>query len=150
MADNSTVEVRVPQRYAGNPAALIADLEATPVTPDTPARVVVDERSGTVVIGENVRIGKVAVSQGGLTVKIQENPVVSQPEPFSDGQTAVVPRTTAQVKEGEGGLAVIDGPVSLQELVNGLNALGVKPRDVITILQAIKAAGALHADLEVL
>jgi len=102
------------------------------------------------VIGDNVRIGKVAVSQGGLTVKIQENPQVSQPDALSDGETAVVPRTTVAAKEAEGGLAVIDGPVSLQELVNGLNALGVKPRDVITILQAIKQAGALHADLEVM
>lgn len=150
MLDASTVELRVPKRYAGNQAALVADLESTEIQPDTPARVVVDERSGTVVIGENVRIGKVAVSQGGLTVRVEENPVASQPSPFSDGETVALPRTDATVRQEEGALAVIGEATSLQELVNGLNALGVKPRDVISILQAIKAAGALHADLEVL
>ena len=151
MIDPATVQVALPGNRRGDVAAMMADIELLPIQPDTPARVVVDERSGTVVIGENVRISRVAVSQGGLTIQVTEAPQVSQPAPFArQGQTVVVPRTDIQAQEGDGGLAVIDGPVTLRELVAGLNALGVKPRDMISILQAIKAAGALHADLEVI
>lgn len=151
MIDPATVQVVPPGARRGDIAALMADIELLPIQPDTPAKVVVDERSGTVVIGENVRISRVAVSQGGLTIQVTETPQVSQPAPFArQGQTVVVPRTDIQAEEGGGGLALIDGPVTLRELVAGLNALGVKPRDMISILQAIKAAGALHADLEVI
>lgn len=151
MIDPATVQVIPTGNRRGDMAGLMAEIERLPIQPDTPARVVVDERSGTVVIGENVRISRVAISQGGLTIRVTEAPQVSQPAPFArQGQTVVVPRTDVQAEEGNGSLAVLDGPVTLQELVTGLNALGVKPRDMISILQAIKAAGALHADLEVI
>ncbi|WP_034851200.1 flagellar basal body P-ring protein FlgI [Inquilinus limosus] len=151
MIDPATVQVVPPGSRRGDVAGLMAEIELLPIQPDTPARVVVDERSGTVVIGENVRISRVAVSQGGLTIQVTETPQVSQPPPFArQGQTVVVPRTDIQAEEGGGGFAVLNGPVTLRELVAGLNALGVKPRDMISILQAIKAAGALHADLEVI
>ena len=103
-------------------------------------------------MGQNVRVSTVAIAQGNLTVSITETPQVSQPEPFSEtGDTVVVPRTEIQVDEGEGSqLGVLNGSVSLQELVDGLNALGVSPRDMISILQSIKAAGALQAEIEVM
>ncbi|MDQ2103616.1 flagellar basal body P-ring protein FlgI [Azospirillum isscasi] len=149
--DSTTVDVRIPPRYNGAVARLIGDIEQLTVRPDGIARVVVDERSGTVVIGDDVRISRVAITQGNLTVRVVETPQVSQPQPFSDGQTVVVPRTDVQVQEGNGRQFVtIGGNVSLQQLVNGLNALGVGPRDMVAILQAIKAAGALHADLEII
>ena len=149
--DATTVDVRIPPRYTGAIARLIGDIEQVSVRPDGIARVVVDERSGTVVIGDDVRISRVAITQGNLTVRVVETPQVSQPQPFSDGQTVVVPRTDVQVQEGNGRQFVtIGGNVSLQQLVNGLNALGVGPRDMVAILQAIKAAGALHADLEII
>ncbi|TWA64269.1 flagellar P-ring protein precursor FlgI [Azospirillum baldaniorum] len=149
--DATTVDVRIPPRYTGAVARLIGDIEQLTVRPDGIARVVVDERSGTVVIGDDVRISRVAITQGNLTVRVVETPQVSQPQPFSDGQTVVVPRTDVQVQEGNGRQFVtIGGNVSLQQLVNGLNALGVGPRDMVAILQAIKAAGALHADLEII
>ena len=109
---------------------------------------IIDERSGVIVMGDNVRISTVAIAQGNLTIRVTETPQVSQPSPFSNtGNTVVVPRTQIDVNQDEGKkLAVVRNGVSLQELVNGLNALGIGPRDMITILQAIKAAGALQAD----
>lgn len=149
--DLSTVDVRIPPAFAGSVARLIGTLEQLPVRPDTVARVVIDERSGTIVIGEDVRVSRVAITQGNLTIRVVETPQVSQPEPFSNnGQTVVVPRTDIQVNEDARPFITLGGNVSLQQLVNGLNALGVSPRDVIAILQALKAAGALHADLEVI
>ncbi|MBS1033593.1 flagellar basal body P-ring protein FlgI [Gluconobacter cerinus] len=119
------------------------------VTPDNPAKVIVDEASGTIIMGADVRISTVAVAQGNLTVQITETPQVSQPGPFSNGQTAVVPRTNVKVDTGKNNhLAVLPGGTTLRELVSGLNALGVGPRDMISILQAIKADGALQAELE--
>ncbi|MBF0887735.1 flagellar basal body P-ring protein FlgI [Gluconobacter sp. LMG 1745] len=119
------------------------------VTPDTPAKVVVDEASGTIIMGADVRISTVAVAQGNLTVQVTETPQVSQPGPFSNGQTAIVPRTNVKVDTGKNQhLAVVPGGTTLRELVAGLNALGVGPRDMISILQAIKADGALQAELE--
>ena len=112
---------------------------------------VIDARSGTIVIGANVRIDVVAVSQGGLTVSVKETPQVSQPEPLSiGGVTVVVPETEVNVAEDLTNFAVIDGSVSLQRLVDGLNAIGLGATETISILQAIKAAGALHADLEII
>ncbi|PWC42579.1 flagellar basal body P-ring protein FlgI [Azospirillum sp. TSO22-1] len=149
--DPTTVDVRIPPAYVGNIARLIGDVEQLHVRPDVVARVVVDERSGTIVIGDDVRVGRVAITQGNLTVRVVETPQVSQPQPFSNGATVVVPRTDIQVQEGNGRQFVtVGGNVSLQQLVNGLNALGVGPRDMVAILQAIKAAGALHADLEII
>ncbi|MFC7335258.1 flagellar basal body P-ring protein FlgI [Rhodocista pekingensis] len=150
--DPTTVELTVPGAYSGNVADLISRVETLPVTPDQPARVVIDEQSGTIVMGDSVRISTVAIAQGNLTVRVTETPQVSQPGPFAQqGQTVVVPRTDIQVDDGSGNrLNIVQGSVSLRELVDGLNRLGAGPRDIISILQAIKAAGALHADLEVL
>jgi flagellar P-ring protein precursor FlgI len=128
----------------------MAHIENLRVSPDTVARVVIDARSGTIVIGANVRIGEVAVSQGGLTVLVREEIEVSQPEPFSIGETVIVPQTEVEVRETETEFTVIGGNVSLQRLVDGLNAIGVGATETISILQAIKAAGALHADLEII
>lgn len=151
LLDLTTVDVRIPPQHAGGVARLIAEIEQLQVRPDLVARVVVDERSGTIVIGDEVRVSRVAITQGNLTVRVVETPQVSQPQPFSSGSTVVVPRTDVQVQEGNGRQFVtLGGNVSLQQLVNGLNALGVGPRDMVSILQAIKAAGALHADLEII
>ena len=150
--DPATVVMKTPDNYKGEIIELITDIEQLRVEPDQIARVVIDEQSGTIVMGENVRINPVAIAQGALTIRVTETPQVSQPLPFSNtGTTETVPRTEITVDEGEDKkLAILNTGVSLQELVNGLNALGIGPRDMITILQAIKAAGALNADIEVL
>ena len=122
------------------------------VQPDQIARVVIDEQSGIIVIGQEVKVDTVAIAQGNLTVKITETPQVSQPTPFSEGgETVVVPRTEIEVTEDEDRkLTVLNSGVRLQDLVDGLNALGIGPRDMISILQAIKAAGALQAEIELM
>ncbi len=150
--DSGTVQLRVPERYRGNMVAFLTDIEQLPIRTDQPAKVVIDERSGVIVMGEKVRISTVAIAQGNLTIRVTETPQVSQPNAFSEtGDTVVVDRTEIEVDEdGERRLGIVSSGVSLQELVNGLNALGVGPRDMITILQAIKAAGALQAEIEVL
>ncbi|KFE35693.1 flagellar basal body P-ring protein FlgI [Thioclava atlantica] len=149
MLDPSTIEVRANGKY-GVPE-MLAMIENLPVTPDTVAKVVIDEKSGTIVIGSKVRIDQVAISQGGLTVKVKESYAVSQPKPISIGQTVVVPETSVQVEERSTKFSLLNGgDVSLQDLVDGLNAIGVGARQTISILQAIKAAGALHADLEII
>ena len=131
---------------------LITDLEQLEVLPDQPARIVIDEKSGVIVIGQEVKISTVAVAQGDLTVRIEEEPQVSQPNAFSEnGETVVVPRSNIAINEdGVAEMAVIDGGITLQDLVSSLNSLGISPRDVITILQAIKAAGAMQAEIEVM
>lgn len=150
--DPGTVHVPLQGRYARNAVGFFTDVEQLLVEPDMVARVVIDESTGTIVIGENVRINTVAVAQGSLTIRVTETPQVSQPAPFSEGgQTVVVPRTDITVDENKDRrLAVVDGGVNLQDLVNSLNALGVGPRDMISILQAIKSAGALQAEIEVM
>ena len=168
--DPGTIRLPVPPSYGGDTVSLLTDIEQLQVVPDQPARVVVDEQSGVIVMGQDVRISTVAIAQGNLTIRITETPQVSQPNPFApagaatsivgpDGtlQTApgggavVVPRTEIEIDEGEGNkLGIVDGGVSLQDLVNGLNSLGVGPRDLITILQSIKASGALQAEIEIL
>ncbi|MBF0373681.1 MAG: flagellar basal body P-ring protein FlgI [Alphaproteobacteria bacterium] len=150
--DPATVHLTLPARYNGNLVGLLTDIEQLRIQPDQIARVVIDESSGTIVMGENVRISTVAIAQGNLTIKITETPQVSQPSPFAQvGETTTVPRTNIEVDEGaQKKLSVLSGGVSLQELVNGLNALGIGPRDMITILQTIKASGALQADIEVM
>ena len=150
--DPATVTVAVPATYQGDTVSLLTDIEQLRVEIDQPARVVIDEASGVIVMGENVRISTVAIAQGNLTIRITETPQVSQPSPFSaTGNTEVVDRTEIEVTEDEDRkLTVLPSGVSLQELVNGLNSLGIGPRDMITILQAIKAAGALQAEIEVL
>lgn len=150
--DPTSVMINVPPQRKTDLVAFLGEVEQLRVQPDQVARVVVDEASGVIVMGENVRISTVAIAQGNLTIKITETPQVSQPAPFSQGgQTTVVPRTDIQVDDGANKkLAVMPSGVSLQELVNNLNALGVGPRDMISILQSIKAAGALQAEIEVM
>ncbi|GJD34790.1 flagellar basal body P-ring protein FlgI [Methylobacterium aerolatum] len=149
--DPATVTIQIPARYHGNMMRLITEVEQLKVEPDQAARVVVDERSGIIVMGRDVRVSTVAIAQGNLTVTITEQPQVSQPAPLSNGQTAVVPRTGVKVDTGDGNkLALVKEGVSLRDLVDGLNALGVGPRDLISILQAIKSAGALQADIELM
>ncbi len=126
-------------------------IENLTVQTDAPARVVIDEVSGVIVVGENVRVSTVAIAQGNLTISVQETPGVSQPAPFSQGQTAVVPQSNVSFEEEKGRqLITLNEGASLASLVNGLNALGVTPRDMISILQAIKAAGAMQADIQVM
>jgi flagellar P-ring protein precursor FlgI len=152
-SDPGTVQLTVPRNYENDVVNMLTDIEQLRIEPDQLARIVIDEHTGTIVMGENVRIDTVAIAQGSLTIKITETPQVSQPGPFSGvGETVVVPRTDIQVQEGaERQLAVLPGGgVTLQELVNGLNALGIGPRDMMSILQAIKAAGALQADIEMM
>lgn len=147
--DPGTIEVRVENK--ANVAEFVSVIENLTVTPDSIARVVVDEKSGTIVIGSNVRIGQVAISQGGLTVKVRERFNVSQPEPISiGGTTVVIPDTELDVEEKDSKFTILEGDVSLQDLVDGLNAIGVGARQTISILQAIKSSGALHADLEII
>ncbi|POR41792.1 flagellar biosynthesis protein FlgA [Methylobacterium sp. V23] len=149
--DPATVTLQIPARYTGNMIRLVTEIEQLKVEPDQTARVVVDERSGIIVMGRDVRVSTVAIAQGNLTVTITEQPQVSQPAPLSNGTTTVVPRTGVKVDTGDGNkLALVKEGVTLRELVDGLNALGIGPRDLISILQAIKAAGALQADIEVM
>ncbi|CAO4147645.1 flagellar basal body P-ring protein FlgI [Methylorubrum populi] len=149
--DPATITLQIPAKYRGNMIRLITEVEQLKVEPDQTARVVVDERSGIIVMGRDVRVSTVAIAQGNLTVTITEQPMVSQPAPLSNGQTAIVPRTGVKVDTGDGNkLALVKEGVSLRELVDGLNALGVGPRDLISILQAIKTAGALQADIELM
>ncbi len=173
--DPSTVTVTLPNDFKGNLVSMITDIEQLRIEPDQVARVVIDEQNGIIVMGENVRLSTVAVAQGNLTVKITETPQVSQPNAFGagtqaapaggagggannvqfgpggGGQTTVVPRSNISVDEQQDRrMAVLPAGVTLQELVNSLNALGVGPRDMISILQAIKASGALQAEIELM
>ena len=144
--DPPTVTLRMAGR---DPVGFLTDIEQLRVEPDQVARVVIEEASGTIVMGANVRVSTVAISQGNLTIRITETPQVSQPGPLAGGQTAVVPRTSIEVDDQAGRrVGVLQSGVTLQELVRGLNSLGVGPRDLIPILQTIKAAGALQAELE--
>lgn len=148
--DPATVQLTPANAGGGAVVDLLAEVENLPVDVDQRARIVINEASGTVVMGADVRISPVAIAQGGLTISVSEAPQVSQPAPFSNGTTTTVPRTQIAVDDGGGrSLAMIGGGASLRSLVSGLNALGVSPRDLITILQAIKTAGALQADIEV-
>jgi flagellar P-ring protein FlgI len=149
--DPATVRINVPVNYKNGVVGLLTDIEQLKIDPDQPAKVIIDEQSGVIVMGSDVRISTVAIAQGNLTIKVTETPEASQPLPFSQGTTKVLPRTSIQVDDGKGNkMAVLNDGVSLQRLVDGLNALGVGPRDIISILQAIKAAGALQADIEVI
>jgi flagellar P-ring protein precursor FlgI len=178
--DPATVHMTIPENRTGDLVGLVTDVEQLTVEPDMVARVVIEEKSGTIVMGDKVRVSTVAIAQGQLTIRITETPQVSQPNAFTTlsstplapttstqtvpgtttgapvtvapgGATVTVPRTNIEVDDsGNRRLAVLPGTVTLQELVNGLNALGVGPRDLITILQTIKAAGALQAEIEIL
>ncbi|NBV54143.1 MAG: flagellar basal body P-ring protein FlgI [Proteobacteria bacterium] len=153
-ADNGLIKVQVPTRYQGEIAAIIEKIENLQVEPATEARVVIDEKTGTVVMGENVRIAPVAISHANLIIKITEEKQVSQPVSFNvAGETVTIDKTTIEKIDNDpakGKFSILQGGASLSDLVSGLNALGVKPRDIISILQNIKAAGALQAELVVL
>ena len=147
MLDAGTVVLDIKATRELSPAHALGRIEKITVEPERRARVIVDQRSGTIVIGEDVRISRVAVSQGNLTIRIQEQPVAMQPNPFSAGETIVVPRTTTNIEENPGtGLVEVREGTSLSEIISGLNALGVSSRNMIDILKSIKAAGALHAE----
>lgn len=147
MLDAGTVELDIGATGMRSAAHAIGRIENLTIAPQARARVVVDQRSGTIVIGDEVRISRVAVAQGNLTLRVEEAPIVVQPNPFAQGETVVVPRTTADITQDQGrGLAEVRGGTTLSELVAGLNALGVAPHDMIDILKSIHAAGALHAE----
>lgn len=147
LVDSGTITIDSTVLGQVNPARLMGQIENITVEPETSARVIIDHKSGTIVIGEDVRISRVAVSQGNLTLRVREAPVVSQPNPFSPGETVVVPRTQAEITQEPGiGFAEVAGESSLSDVVAGLNALGIRPRDMIDILKAVHAAGALHAE----
>lgn len=148
--DPATVRLTLPTNFNGNIVDLLTDIEQLMVQTDQSAKIVIDENSGIIVMGKDVRVSSVAVAQSNLTVSIAENPEVSQPNPFSMGQTEVVPNTDLNVTQTDTTLQTVPESVTLQQLVDGLNALGLSPRDLIAILQAIKATGALQAEIEVL
>ncbi|MFZ8831838.1 MAG: flagellar basal body P-ring protein FlgI [Thermodesulfobacteriaceae bacterium] len=145
-----TIELEVPKNYRGRVVALLAEIGNLEVRPDIPARVVIDERTGTVVIGENVRISRVAVAHGNLSVEVRETPQVVQPFPFGLGETVIVPRTEVRAKEEKARIVVLEEGATLGELVRALNAVGATARELIAVLQAIKQAGALHAELVIM
>jgi len=151
-SDPGSVNITLPGRFQGNTVEFAAVMENLEVQPDTPAKVILNERTGTIVMGNSVRISTVAVAHGNLTLTIKETPKVSQPAPFSErGRTVVVPRTSISVDEEKGGgLVVLKEGVSLGDVVKALNAIGVTPRDLIGIMQAIKAAGALQGELSII
>ena len=148
--DPATIRVHLPYNFNGNIVDLLTDIEQLVVDTDQAAKIIIDENSGLIVMGAEVRVSTVAVAQSNLTVSISESPVVSQPNPLTVGETTVLPRTDLEVATSDTNLAVVPESVTLQELVDGLNALGISPRDLIAILQAIKASGALQAEIEVL
>ncbi len=148
--DPSTVQLTLPPKFPQNLVAMLTEIEQLQIEPDETARIIIDERSGVIVIGRDVRVSTVAVAQGNLTVSVSEARQVSQPNAFARGSTREVARTRVGVTEDGRSLAVVGEGVSLQQVVDGLNALGIGPRDMITILQAIKAAGAIQADIEMM
>lgn len=147
--DAGAVTVKIPQDYQKNVVAFLAMVEEMDVEIDTPAKVVINERTGTVVMGSDVTISNVAVAHGGISIEIRSTQSVSQPNALSGGQTTSVENSTLQAQEEDGTLTLVGGDISINELVEALNGLGVKPRDLIQILVAMKAAGALQAELEV-
>jgi flagellar P-ring protein FlgI len=149
--DAGTIEVQVPEKYRGDTVALVTMIERLGVTPDTVSKVVINERTGTVIMGENVRISTIAIAHGNLSIEIKEDQNVSQPLPFSrSGRTVVTPESEVLVHEGKNPIFLVESGVSIGEVVKALNALGVSPRDLIAIFQALKAAGALQAELEII
>jgi len=149
--DAGTIEVKVPDKYMGNVVAMVTLIESLGVRPDTISKVIINERTGTVIMGENVRISTVAIAHGNLSIEIKEDTRVSQPLPFSPGgETVVTPDSKVQVQEGNNPIYLVNSGISIAAVVKALNALGVSPRDLIAIFQALKAAGALQAELEII
>lgn len=148
--DEAAIAVKIPQDYRKDVVSFLALVEEIDVAVDTPAKVVFNERTGTVVMGADVKISNVAVAHGGISIEVRSNQAVSQPNAFSGGTTANVDNSTLQAKEEDGALTLVGGDVSINDLIEALNQLGVKPRDLGQILQAIKASGAMQAELEVI
>jgi flagellar P-ring protein FlgI len=148
--DGGSVAVTTPDEQKHNPVKFVSMIENLDVKPDNAARIVVDEKTGTVVMGDNILISTVAVSHGNITVQVKEDANVSQPLPFAKGRTVATPDTQIKVEEDRGRWVVIPEGTTIREMVNAMNATGVPTRDIITILQTIKAAGALYAELEVI
>jgi flagellar P-ring protein precursor FlgI len=149
--DAGTIEIKVPQKYWGNTVSMVTMIERLGVTPDAVSKVVINERTGTVIMGENVRISTIAIAHGNLSIEVKEDQNVSQPLPFSrTGRTVVTPDSEVSVQEGNNPIFLVESGVSIGEVVKALNALGVSPRDLIAIFQALKAAGALQAELEII
>ena len=149
-SDSGTVQVNIPPKFTDNTVSFVSLIENLGVVPDSVSKVVVNERTGTVVVGENVRISTVAIAQGNLSIQIKESKDVSQPLPFSQGQTVVSPNTNVTAKEEKNALYLMESGASIGEIVRALNALGVTPRDLISIFQALQSAGALQAQLELM
>lgn len=147
--DVSTITVEIPEQFEGNTIPLLASLENIEIQESSNAKIIIDERSGTIVMGNDVRLSPVAVAHGNLQIVIAENATVSQPLPFSDGETVVTPQTSIDVQETGSKLVLMNGS-SLRQLVDGLNSIGVLPRDLISILRALKRSGSLYADIEVI
>ena len=148
--DAGTIVIKLPPAFRDRIVSMLSSLENLNIAMDSVAKVIIDERNGTVVMGENVRLSTVAIAHGNLMIQIKERPRISQPLPFSQGKTAVVPDTSITVKEGRDRLMVLPEGVNIGQVVQALNAIGVTPRDLIAILQAIKAAGALQAELQII
>lgn len=148
--DSGTVGLSIPQNYRNDVANFLARLETLSVSPDNVAKIVVNEKTGTVVVGENVRISRVAIAHGSLSISVKESSDVYQPKPFSGGETVTTPKSDIQIQEESNNLMVIESGSTIGELVNALNAIGVTPRDLISIFLSIKAAGALQAELEII
>jgi flagellar P-ring protein FlgI len=147
MRDPGTIELDL-RGMSESPSRLLASIENLPIQVASPARIVIDEKSGTIVLGEDVTISKVAIAQGNISIKVTEYPVASQPNPFADGETIVLPRSDIQITEtGSRNIAMLEPNVSLSQLIAGLNALGVSPQEMADIIRAMKTAGAIHADL---
>lgn len=148
--DGGSVKIKIPAEFQADKVMFISALESLELQPDSQARIVMNERTGTIVVGEEVRISTIAVSQGNLSLVIKESAEVSQPNPLAKGETVVVPKTSVKVTEDKSELVVLPNGVTIGEVARALNAIGATPRDLIAIFQAIKAAGALRAELVVL
>jgi flagellar P-ring protein precursor FlgI len=148
--DAASIKLQIPEGYGDRMVEMFSQLENMEVQPDVVAKVIINERTGTIVMGEHVRISPVAVAHGSLTVQVSEKTNVSQPLPYSKGNTVVTPESKVEVREGNDSLALIGGGVTIGQVVQGINAIGATPRDLINILQAIKASGALQAELEII
>lgn len=147
MRDPGTIELNL-TGTGGSPARVLAAIENLPIKVEAPARIVIDEKSGTIVLGQDVTISQVAIAQGNISIKVRENPVVVQPNPFAEGETIVLPRTDIQVGQtGNQNIALLSSNTTLSQLIDGLNALGVRPQEMSDIIRSMSAAGAIHAEL---
>jgi flagellar P-ring protein precursor FlgI len=147
--DSGTISVQVSPELKRDPVGLLARMQALDVEADVPVRIVIDERTGTVVLGAGVRIAEVAIAQGGVTVEISKMPIVSQPNMFGRGDTKVVEQSSVKATEAAGNVHYLPNSASLSEVVQALNALGARPRNLIAIFQALRSSGALQAEIEV-